>query len=176
MLCAVAVLAIGLPSVYTPPSLNGWTMKCDLTGVVQRLIDDGEQEADIAPVIQSAKEKQVGIDFWIPKGANGKTEQLTCAHAKLVDNPKAKHKQLAVFATLDDPTFATFHAGYDVDDAISKETHARVDSSKAARRNAVVAWTSAVVLPPMLLYALGSAVAWVRRGFKQHRSAPSPHG
>jgi hypothetical protein len=149
-------------------------MTCDLKTVVQRLIDEGEQEHDIAPVIRGAKDSKVGIDIWIPEGADGsRLEFLNCTSAKLVYNPKTKHKQLAAFGTLDSPGLGTFRSGYDHDDILTNAIHERVESSKAERTSAIVIWSVIALMPPAFLYGFGSAVAWVRRGFRHQPPSPS---
>jgi len=165
---AAALLAYGLPTIYKAPAMTEWVLQCDMVEVANQLSKNGESEADIQALIDSERDnKFFGLSFYVPDGKVGSGgDSLNCADAALIYNPKTKRKQLRVHANLDTYGSATL-TGYDLDSATKAETEARIARSKIERREVLWGGLGVAFGVPAFLYAFGSAIAWIRRGFRQ---------
>jgi hypothetical protein len=166
---ALMFWAIGLPTIYTPPKLQQVFHTCrgnTLPDDVREWYDRNER-SKLKPDDWFAQNDVLPIEVWRPESDRSNVEVCT-KDTILAFNPQTKSVQLPVFARLG--PYDTLRSGYDVDSAIRDETQERIDSSKAQRRNVVLFAIGATVGVPGLLYAFGSAVAWIRRGFRRDRS------
>lgn len=162
---AIALFTLGLPTVYTPPQLSRWTMTCRIEDM-PKWPDDAISISNVDRFFTKPGEST--IEFWMPEGVDGltKSSSLGCDDVVLTYNPATKQLHLPVFASLDDWDYARFYSGYDLDSAIQKETQERIDRSKRQRREAILFGSGFAFGVPAVLYALGWAVAWIRRGFR----------
>lgn len=171
--------------VYTPPQMVAWEMGCSLDEMVSavrtkfpvyRDLPDAELKTKIAAKYFSDAKAEVKIDFFLPEGVDGTAVgNLSCADAEIVVNPDTKQEQLAVLATLDSSsTYPTWHKGHDLASALDAVTQEEIDESRRDRRDGLLLTAGAAVIPPIVLYALGAAVAWIRRGFRPQPPPASP--
>jgi hypothetical protein len=191
LLMAGVMISNGAFAVYAPPELEGWTTTCEFTmnggdgpnvvempnvGNVQFPESFTEKEMEAAArrlsgtttrgdsLIWDEVTANGKWDLWIPKGSDGKLVQCSDLGSSIayMYNPKTQKAERPVFARLD--SYGAFHRGYDMDSALRKDTMERIERSKWARvQNAAVLLGAGLGIP-LFVYALGAAVAWIRRG------------
>jgi hypothetical protein len=159
--------------VYSPPPMERWELICsvdNLVGAARGRYSSAYKDlsdSDLRSKIEAQYSEGSTIEFWVPKGVDGTAiRNLSCEDASMVVHPETNREQLAVLVTLDS-YYPTWHKGHDFDSAITDVTKERIARSKRERRETLLVGTAAALVPPMLLYALGFAVAWVRHGFRQ---------
>jgi diguanylate cyclase (GGDEF)-like protein len=176
--------------LYTPPKLTSWTISCSapalqfqqplteahrrsLDAIVDKMSESRESDTDIQLAVNEYKKRHAELtpleqkfEFWVPEGDSA--SDVNCATLDLTAhmfNPKTKEINPPVFARLD--WYGPFKKGYDLDAAIASETASRFKASREQRKSTLLLGFSAVAAVPLLLYASGWSVAWIRRGFKR---------
>lgn len=151
----------GIGNVQFPESFTDKEMEAALSRLYGNTTtnDDSVVWDDPASINASGK-----WDLWLPKGSDGKLVQCSDLGSSIayMYNPKTQKAERPVFARLDN--YGAFHRGYDMDSALRKDTLERIERSKWSRvQNAAVLLGAGLGIP-LFVYALGAAVAWIRRG------------